>query len=154
MYIVSYRALYSTHFEGSVGKCFWHIVINRFKPWKTKQNISDRITHTSTSPITTHTHLDIFSLGLVIEHVGDVFGEDLFTSSTSVDAHHGHTDGPWSVSYSHLQIGIVRLQAHKLSMSWVSQSNIQSYTIIMYLHIFSLQHELYDVRDGLLNVVW
>lgn len=30
---VSHRALYSTHFEGSVGKCFWQIVINLFRPW-------------------------------------------------------------------------------------------------------------------------
>lgn len=28
----SHSALYSTHFDGSVGKCFWQIVINLFSP--------------------------------------------------------------------------------------------------------------------------
>lgn len=34
---VCHRALYSTHFEGSVGKCFWQIVINLFSPYKHKK---------------------------------------------------------------------------------------------------------------------
>lgn len=58
--------------------------------------------------------LNVFPLGLVVEHMGDVFGEDLLTSSTSVDTHHGHTDGPRSVSYSHLQISIVCLYVHSM----------------------------------------
>lgn len=29
----SHSALYSTHFDGSVGKCFWQIVISLFSPW-------------------------------------------------------------------------------------------------------------------------
>ncbi len=32
-----HRALYSTHLEGSVVKCFWQIVINLFSPWKYKK---------------------------------------------------------------------------------------------------------------------
>lgn len=27
-----HSALYSTHFDGSVGKCFWQMVINLFNP--------------------------------------------------------------------------------------------------------------------------
>lgn len=37
LWFVRHRALYSTHFEGSVGKCFWQIVINLFSPWKYKK---------------------------------------------------------------------------------------------------------------------
>lgn len=30
--VKSYRALYSTHFDGSVGKCFWQMVISLLSP--------------------------------------------------------------------------------------------------------------------------
>lgn len=33
-----HNALYSTHFDGSVGKCFWQMVMSLFSPWElTKQ---------------------------------------------------------------------------------------------------------------------
>ena len=32
-----YSALYSTHLDGSVVKCFWQLVINRFSPWGSSQ---------------------------------------------------------------------------------------------------------------------
>lgn len=116
LWFIRHRALYSTHFEGSVVKCFWQIVINLFSPWKYKKaNHWSAKKHNALCNMTNfYSDLNVFPLGLVVEHMGDVFGEDLLTSSTSVDTHHGHTDGPRSVSYSHLQISIVCLHEHSV----------------------------------------
>lgn len=38
-----------------------------------------------------------------------MLGEDLFSPSTSVDTHHGHTDRPGSITNGHLQVGIICL---------------------------------------------
>jgi len=54
-------------------------------------------------------HLDVFSLRFIVENVGDMFGENLLSPSTSVDSHHGHTDWPGSITNGHLQVGIICL---------------------------------------------
>lgn len=56
------------------------------------------------------TYLDVFPLRLVVENVSHVFGEDLFSPSTGVDTHHGHTNGPRGVTNGHLQVGVVGLE--------------------------------------------
>lgn len=39
----------------------------------------------------------------------NLLGEDLLPAGSSVDAHHGHADGPGGVPYRHLEVGIVCL---------------------------------------------
>ncbi len=46
--------------------------------------------------------LDVLALRLVVEHVRHVAVEDLLSSGSSVNADHGHSDGPRSVPYGHL----------------------------------------------------
>lgn len=54
--------------------------------------------------------LDIFPLCLVVKNVGDILRENLLSTSTGVNAHHRHTDGPRAVSNGHLQVRVVCLQ--------------------------------------------
>lgn len=74
--------------------------------------------------------LDVFPLCFVVQDVSYVFGEDLFSAGTSVDTHHGDADGPRGVSDRHLKIRIVGFD------------------------VFSFQHKLDDVCDGLFDVSW
>lgn len=75
-------------------------------------------------------HLNIFSLCFIVENVGHVLREDLFSARTGVDAHHGHPNGPGGVSDGHLEICVICLD------------------------IFSLQHEFDDVGDRLFDISW
>lgn len=59
-------------------------------------------------------YLNVFPLSFIIENVGDVLGENLFTTRSSVDANHSDTNGPRRVPNSHLEIGIVRLKEYSL----------------------------------------
>lgn len=54
-------------------------------------------------------YLYVFPLGLIVEHVGHVLGEDLLAARARVDANHGDSNGPGSVPNGHLQVGIVGL---------------------------------------------
>ena len=56
-----------------------------------------------------HVYLYVLSLCLVIENVGNLLREDLLSPGTSVDADHGHSNGPRGVANSHGQIGIISL---------------------------------------------
>lgn len=53
--------------------------------------------------------LNVLSLGLVVEHVGDILSEDLLATCTGVDTDHGDADGPRRVPDGHLQVGVTRL---------------------------------------------
>lgn len=54
--------------------------------------------------------LDVFSLCLVVEDVGDILSENLLSTRTGVDSDHGYTDGPWRVPDGHLKVGVTRLR--------------------------------------------
>ena len=56
------------------------------------------------------THLDVFPLCFIIQHVCNLLGEDLLSASPGMDTHHGHTDGPGGVADSHGQVRITGLQ--------------------------------------------
>lgn len=86
-----------------------------------------------------------------------MFGEDLFSASTSVDTHHCHTNRPRSITDGHLQIGIICLE--KLFLKTFKDLNNKKAStgqrgVKTNLHIFSLQHELNDVCDRLFDIGW
>ena len=54
--------------------------------------------------------LDVFSLCLVVEDVGDILSENLLSTRTGVDSDHGYADGPWRVPDGHLKVGVTRLR--------------------------------------------
>lgn len=62
--------------------------------------------------------LDVLPLGLVVQHVRHVFREDLLSSRTGVDTHHGHTDGPGGIANCHLQVRIIGLWTHPSNIKY------------------------------------
>ena len=55
-------------------------------------------------------YLYIFPLCLIIRNMSYLLGKDLLSACTSMDSHHGHSDGPRSIPNSHGQVGIISLQ--------------------------------------------
>ena len=56
-------------------------------------------------------YLYIFPLCLIIRNMSYLLGKDLLSACTSMDSHHGHSDGPRSIPNSHGQVGIISLQS-------------------------------------------
>lgn len=54
-------------------------------------------------------HLDIFALSFIIQHVCNISWRDLFSASTCMNANHSYTNGPWGIADSHFQICIISL---------------------------------------------
>lgn len=55
-------------------------------------------------------YLYVLPLCLVIEHMSYVSGWDFFTPCTSVNSHHGYSNGPGRVSDGHLQVSVIGLK--------------------------------------------
>ena len=56
------------------------------------------------------TYLYVFSLCLIVEDVCNLLSKDLLSAGSSMDTHHGYTNGPGGIAYGHLQVDSISLR--------------------------------------------